>query len=272
MPGPTDRPQRHTFPRWTNYVVPIALAAVVAGMPYNLLLVGLGLNPTTLNANYQPRQPVAYSHELHAGQLGIDCRYCHTTVENAAFAAIPPTQTCMNCHFAVKKSGKPGSQDEIAKIVAAYESGRPLRWKKVHDLPDYAFFNHSVHINVGVSCVECHGRVDKMDGDRHRVSVESPMSMGWCIKCHRAPEGHIRPRNEVFDLNWGRNLSESQVRTLEALNIPELKLQAGDELTDEQRLLIGAAIGHRNVKTADGSQVAFLRDVMQRTDCSLCHR
>src|ERR1041385_8412821 len=121
--------KRFVFPRWANYIVPGALIAIAASMPYNLLLAGFALNPTTLNVGYQPVQPVAYSHELHAGQLGIDCRYCHTTVEKAAFAAIPPTQTCMNCHFAVKQSAKPGSEEEIAKIVAAYESGRPLQWK-----------------------------------------------------------------------------------------------------------------------------------------------
>lgn len=266
MAGPSDR-KRFIFPRWANYVVPIALVAIVAGMPYNLLLIGLGLNPTTLNVGYQPRQPVAYSHETHVNQLGLDCRYCHTTVEKAAFAAIPPTQTCMNCHFAVKKSGKPGSDDEIAKIIAAYEGGEPLKWKKVHDLPDYAFFNHAVHINTGVSCVECHGRVDKMDNERNRVSIVKPLSMGWCIECHRAPESHIRPRDRVFDLNWGRNLSNEEVGQLRALGVEGLN--EGDELTDDDRLRIGSALAHR--KLAPG-EINFLRDVRQRTDCSLCHR
>jgi menaquinone reductase, multiheme cytochrome c subunit len=266
MAGPSDR-QRYVFPRWSNWVVPIALAAIVAGIPYQLLLVGLGLNPTTLNAGYQPRQPVAYSHELHVGQLGIDCRYCHTTVEQAAFAAIPPTQTCMNCHFAVKKSGKPGSENEIARIIESYESGRPLKWKKVHDLPDYAFFNHSVHVNAGVSCVECHGRVDKMDGDRNRVHTAAPLSMGWCVECHRAPQRALRPHDQVFNLNWGRNLSESDVRQLASLNVEGLAVKPGDELTDRQRVAIGSALAHRKIGDHE-----FLRDVRQRTDCSLCHR
>ena len=266
MAGPSDR-KRLIFPRWANYVVPLALGAIALSIPYNLLLVGLGLNPTTLNVGYQPRQPVAYSHETHVGQLGLDCRYCHTTVEKAAFAAIPPTQTCMNCHFAVKKSGKPGSQDEIAKIIAAYESGRPLNWKKVHDLPDYAYFNHSVHINTGVSCVECHGRVDKMDGERNRVSIVEPLSMGWCIECHRAPERYIRPVDRVFDLNWGRNLAEDEVRQLQSLGLEGLK--PGDELTAADRLRVGAALAHR--KMGD-DEIEFIRDMRQRTDCSLCHR
>lgn len=268
MSGSSDR-KKLIFPRWTNYVLPIVLIAVAAGIPYQLLLVGFALNPTTLNANYQPEQPVAYSHELHAGQMGIDCRYCHTTVEKAAFAAIPPTQTCMNCHAAVRKGANPNSEREIGKLIAAYESGQPVKWKKVHDLPDYAYFNHSIHINTGVSCVECHGRIDKMDGGRDRVQTVQPLSMGWCVQCHRAPESHIRPRDEVFDLNWGNNLAADEARQLNALGIEGESFAERAALTEEQKHKIGLAL------TAPGRthpDTPFLRDAIQRTDCSSCHR
>jgi menaquinone reductase, multiheme cytochrome c subunit len=260
--------KRFLFPRWANYVVPGVLLAIGASLPYNLLLVGYALNPTTLNVGYQPAQPVAYSHELHAGQLGIDCRYCHTTVEKAAFAAIPPTQTCMNCHFAVKASAKPGSEEEIAKIIRAYDTGEPLRWKKVHDLPDFAFFNHSIHVNSGVSCVECHGRVDRMDGDRSRVSIQKPLSMGWCLECHRKPEPNLRPVDQVFNLAWGTNLTEGQAGELRQL-VEGLDVKAGEDLTEAQRQQIGQALAGRQI---GHHKIDFLREIGLRTDCSACHR
>lgn len=253
---------RFTFPRWANYVVPVALLAVVAGLPYKLMLIGFALNPTTLNVGYQPKQPVAYSHELHVGQLGLDCRYCHNTVEKSAFAALPPTQTCMNCHYAVKKTDRLGSEEEIAKIAAAFESGAPLQWKQVHDLPDYAYFNHSIHVNAGVSCVECHGRIDKADGDRNRVAIEQPLSMGWCVNCHRQPGKVLRPRDQVTNLGWGDVLTEGQVEQLKGLKIKDLSVKAGESLTKDQR----AQIGHElfvNTK---------IRNAKQMTDCSACHR
>ncbi len=231
--------RRFVFPRWANYVVPwLVLVVIPGGLVYKGVLVGTGLNPTTLNVGYQPKQPVAYNHELHVSKLGLDCRYCHTTVEKAAFAAIPPAQTCMNCHYAVKKGSRPGSEQEIAKLVAAYETGQPLTWKKVHDLPDYAFFNHSIHINAGVSCVECQGRVDHMDGDRNRVSIVKPLSMGWCLSCHRAPQNVLRPADQVTNLAWGQDLTAAEREK----------------------------IGHELVA---GKQI---RNAKLMTDCSACHR
>jgi len=119
---------------------------------------------------YQPVQPVPYSHALHVGQLGIDCRYCHNTVEVAAQAAIPPTQTCMNCHAKIR-----AQSPKLLPVRESYATGMPVHWMRVHDLPDFVYFNHSAHVRRGVSCVECHGRVDKMEV----VYQQEPLSMGW---------------------------------------------------------------------------------------------
>ncbi len=136
---------------------------------------------------------MAYSHALHAGELGIDCRYCHNTVENAAHAAIPPTETCMNCHTNIF----PDSPRLIA-VRESYATGMPVPWIRVHDLPDYVYFNHSAHVRRGVGCVECHGRVDKME----EVYQAETLSMGWCLDCHRDPYPRLRPVDEVFNMAW----------------------------------------------------------------------
>ena len=140
-------------------------------------------------------QPVPFQHNLHAGQLGIDCRYCHTSVEESSFANIPPTETCMTCHSMVRV-GSP----QLEPVFASWETGARLAWNRVHDLPDFVFFNHSAHLNAGVGCSDCHGRVDQMA----EVWKAEPMTMGWCLECHRAPEDYIRPRSEVVNLGYQR--------------------------------------------------------------------
>jgi hypothetical protein len=134
---------------------------------------------------------VPFSHALHAGKLGLDCRYCHNTVEKAAHAAVPPTQTCMNCHTQIHRESP-----NLAKVRDSYETGMPIEWIKVHKLGDYAYFNHAAHVNRGVSCVECHGRVDQMEV----VHRAQPLSMGWCLNCHRDPVNHVRPPENVFEI------------------------------------------------------------------------
>ncbi len=190
-----DAPQKapFVFPRWANLLRP-ALAVALLGGPLYLLTVGyLGGSPKTLAVNYAPVQPVPYSHAMHAGKLGIDCRYCHNTVENAAFAALPPTQTCMNCHARVR-----ATSDKLVPVRESFASGQPVPWIKVHDLADYVYFNHSAHVRRGVGCVECHGRVDKMDV----VTQIAPLSMGWCLDCHRNPDAHLRPPELVTQMDW----------------------------------------------------------------------
>ncbi|NBB83398.1 MAG: ammonia-forming cytochrome c nitrite reductase subunit c552 [Alphaproteobacteria bacterium] len=200
------------FPRWANLALPALLLLAAGGPAYLGTLVPYTLAPTTVNVGYRPEQPVAYSHEVHVGQLGIDCRYCHTSVEDAGFAAIPPTSTCMNCHHAIQKNS-----EKVLPIRESYEQGTPILWAKVHDLPDYAYFNHAVHVNAGVSCVECHGRVDRM-GEAGVHTVES-LSMAWCIECHRNPTDKLRPTDEVTHLGWDPlSMTRAQRRELERLH------------------------------------------------------
>jgi menaquinone reductase, multiheme cytochrome c subunit len=149
--------------------------------------------PTVIDTGYQPVQPVAYSHKLHAGELGMNCFYCHSTVYRGAFAAIPGTETCMGCHSQVRPASP-----RLEKVRNSYETGEPIHWVKIHDLPDYVFFNHRAHIGAGVSCVTCHGRIDQMV----EVRQEKPLNMAWCIDCHRNPAPNIRPAELVTQLDW----------------------------------------------------------------------
>lgn len=190
--GPQAR-GHFVFPKWTNFARILIALTLVGAPPYLVFLVATAASPQTTDVGYAPEQPVPYSHRLHVGELGIDCRYCHTTVENAAFAAIPPTQTCMNCHALVRKESP-----KLEPVRRSFESGMPIPWVKVHDLPDYVSFDHSAHVTRGVSCISCHGRVDKMDVVRQ---VE-PLSMSWCLDCHRNPDPNLRDPSRVTDLAW----------------------------------------------------------------------
>jgi hypothetical protein len=138
-------------------------------------------------------QPVQFSHKHHVGELGIDCRYCHTTVETAARATVPPTETCMSCHSQIWLQSP-----FLEPVRASFRTDRSIPWVKVHDLPDYVYFNHGVHIQKGIGCVSCHGRVDQMN----QVWRESSLQMEWCLECHRDPARQIRPRERLFDLGW----------------------------------------------------------------------
>lgn len=185
--------ERLIFPKWINLLRPtIAVLAILAPV-YGVVLVGFGASPRTTDVGYQPVQPVEYSHAMHVGQLGMDCRYCHNTVETSAVAAIPPTQTCMNCHVAIKPDSA-----KLIKVREAYATGMPIEWLRVHDLPDYAYFDHSAHVTRGVGCVSCHGRIDTMDV----VSQDQPLSMGWCLDCHRDPAPNLRPVEAVTVMDW----------------------------------------------------------------------
>lgn len=184
---------RFVFPRWANKTVPLLGALLGAAPLYLIGLVWYGASPKTVAVGYQPEQPVPYSHALHAGELGLDCRYCHNTVEHAAMAAIPPTETCMNCHQRVRTTSP-----KLEPVRQSAATGQSVEWIKVHDLPDYAYFNHSAHVTRGIGCVSCHGRVDQMV----EVHQEKPLSMAWCVECHRAPEAHLRPPAEVTNMRW----------------------------------------------------------------------
>ncbi len=146
------------FPPWFDKLLRLLGAGGALAGVYIVLIFTFGASPKTMNVGYMPEQPVPYSHALHAGELGIDCRYCHTGVEVTAAASIPPTQTCMNCHTKVRTES-----DKLKPLRYSYESGMPVEWVRVHDLPDYVYFNHSAHVTRGVSCVSCHGRIDRME-------------------------------------------------------------------------------------------------------------
>jgi len=138
-------------------------------------------------------QPVPFSHRHHVAGLGIDCRYCHTTVEVGPFAGIPPTATCMNCHKQVWSSS-----DMLEPVRASLRENRPIRWRRVNNLPDFVYFDHSIHVNKGVGCETCHGRVDQMP----LTWKEHSLYMSWCLDCHRSPEKYLRPRDQVFTMGW----------------------------------------------------------------------
>lgn len=193
MGQPQQPTGRFIFPRWANYLLPALIVGVIGGALYAPVVVTFGFGPTTTDVGYQPVQPVPFSHAVHAGQLGMDCRYCHTTVEKAGFAAVPATQTCMNCHTSIRHDSP-----KLTKVRESWTTGAPVEWIKVHDLPDYAYFNHSAHINKGVGCASCHGRIDQMEV----VYQHAPLSMGWCIDCHRQPEKHLRPLDQITNMSW----------------------------------------------------------------------
>jgi menaquinone reductase, multiheme cytochrome c subunit len=181
------------FPRWANYLVPAVIVLVLgAGVLVPAVLV-LGFHPDTTDVGYQPQQPVPFSHAQHAGTLKMDCRYCHSTVDRAAFAAIPPTQTCMNCHASIK-----ADSPLLQPVRESYTTGTAISWIRVHNLPDYVYFNHAAHLAKGVGCVSCHGPIDQMPVVRQAQSL----SMAWCLDCHRAPEKYLRPRDQVTNMKW----------------------------------------------------------------------
>jgi hypothetical protein len=157
------------------------------------LVMMLGRSSYVTRAQEYVEQPVQFSHLHHVGDDGIDCRYCHTSVETSAFAGIPPTKTCMNCHSQIWSTAP-----ILEPVRSSYREDRALRWVRVHDLPDFVYFNHSVHVKKGVGCETCHGRIDRMP----LTLQENSLLMEWCLECHRAPERFVRPRSEIFTMGY----------------------------------------------------------------------
>ena len=182
------------FHHSTNTLAKVSIfgALVAAGLGMWLLL-EVNRTPYVTNAGVARLQPVQFSHQHHVGGLGLDCRYCHTSVEKAAVAGIPPTKTCMNCHSQIWSTSP-----ELEPVRESFRSGKSLEWIRVHDLPEFAYFNHSAHVNNGMGCSTCHGRVDRMP----LVWQEKSLQMEWCLECHRAPEKFVRPQSEVFNAAW----------------------------------------------------------------------
>jgi len=188
----------YVFPKWTDRIRSYALVLALIGGAYTVVIVAWGFSPQATDVGYQPEQPIPYSHALHAGKLGIDCRYCHTGVEHAARAAIPSTQICMNCHSSKGVAIESQRLWKVAKIRTSAATGKPIEWVRVHDLPDYVYFDHSAHVRRGVGCVTCHGRVDRME----KVYQAKLLDMQWCLNCHRNPERYLRPLDRVTDMEW----------------------------------------------------------------------
>ncbi|MEY2428525.1 MAG: hypothetical protein QOJ40_1410 [Verrucomicrobiota bacterium] len=201
------------FPKWTNRLplliiigVLLVSTALTAGVWYYL-------TPKYARVGYQPIQPVAFSHATHADQLGIDCRYCHNAVEKSWYSNIPASSTCMNCHNQVLKD-----DPRLALVRESAASGKPIPWVQIHRVPDYVYFNHSVHVNRGVSCVECHGQINKME----EVYQVQSLTMAFCLDCHRDPASKIRPPNKITDLNWKWNDDPKEAARLQELHGAEM--------------------------------------------------
>jgi hypothetical protein len=181
------------FPKWADEVPRRILLGLIIFATATVAGVWYYFSPEYTDVGYAPEQPVAYSHKLHAGELDIDCQYCHTDAFNTKNANVPPTQTCMNCHNQIQTES-----EALAPIRESWESGEPMEWVRVHHLPDYAYFDHSAHVNIGVGCESCHGRVDRMEV----VQQKEALSMSWCLDCHRNPEQFVRPVEEVTTMGY----------------------------------------------------------------------
>ena len=241
--------QRFLFPRWTNKFLALLAVLLVAGGAYaSVLFLGV-TSPVTLNSGYRPEQPVPFSHALHAGELKMDCRYCHTSVDKSAHSTVPATQTCINCHSPKTSANSPTSgsptysaiHSESNKLKPVHESwrtGESVHWIRIHRLPDFVYFNHSAHVNRGVSCVTCHGRVDKME----IVQQAKDQSMAWCIDCHRNPEPHLRPVDQITNLAWHAGNEDDSAET-----ISTKQLELGKALKAE-------------------------KNINPQTNCAVCHR
>jgi cytochrome c3-like protein len=179
-----------------NIFMSVALLAVAGGVVLLLILIWvvpvMGYNS---QERYTPPQPVPFSHKHHVSGLGLDCRYCHTTVEASQNAGIPPTHTCMTCHSQLWTNA-----ELLAPVRQSLAENKPLRWTKVYSLPDYVYFDHSIHVAKGVGCTDCHGPV----GDMPLTWKATTLYMSWCLSCHRDPAPHLRPKDQVFDPHWQR--------------------------------------------------------------------
>lgn len=179
------------FPKWTNRLpLQVLIGAVLIGTAVTAG-VWYYFTPKYLRVGYQPVQPVPFSHAVHVDQLGVDCRYCHDDVEKSWYSNVPSASTCMNCHNQVL------SEDpRLAIVRESFETGESIPWVQIHKTPDYVYFNHSVHVNRGVSCIECHGPIHKMEEVYHA----KPLSMAFCLECHRNPEKRLRHPKDVTNL------------------------------------------------------------------------
>lgn len=201
------------FSKRANLIPTLSLIGQLVGGVLLVLVVWYYFSPQFTDVGYHPDQPVPYSHQLHVGQLGMDCEYCHSSVEVSSQAIVPPTQTCMNCHSQIRTESIP-----LLPVRESWAANKPIHWKNVHMLPDYVQFSHAVHVNVGVGCETCHGRVDKMT----TVVQTQPLSMGWCLDCHRQPELYLRPEATVTTMGYVQP-SDFVQRNLERIRLEGIR-------------------------------------------------
>jgi len=183
------------FPKWTNITPLLLIAGLIGTGSFAVGVIWYFGSPKFTDVGYRPIQPVPFSHRLHAGELGMDCRYCHASIEKSYEANIPPTQTCMNCHSMILPES-----EKLQPIRESFKTGKPMKWVRVHKIAEFAYFDHSVHLNAGVGCLSCHGKINEMEV----VEQKKPLSMGWCLDCHRNPTQHLRDLSKVAvtDMNW----------------------------------------------------------------------
>ncbi len=228
----------HVFPKWTNAIPAMTFMGVGGGTLFVVVLITFYFTPKYWEVGYEPIQPVNYDHQRHVGQLGIDCRYCHSDVEDSGYANVPDTATCMNCHsgsgdvamLSNKLWQAHKANPDLQRVRESYETGDPIPWRRVHKLPDYVQFNHATHIKSGVSCYSCHGRIDQ----QQVVRQSEPLSMGWCLDCHRAPEKHLVDTSKIMitDLMG----VEQQLRSAS-------QLEDGLRLVEQQQLVPSVSCG-----------------------------
>jgi len=249
------------FPRWTNFLAVKIIVCLGALGTCVVAVAWYSFTPKYSRVGYMPLQPIPFDHSLHAGQLGMDCRYCHSFVEDSPHSNIPTAQVCWNCHGPGKvKADSPRLEPLRQAMDVNYENytGEPIRWVQVHKLPEYAYFNHAAHVNRGVSCVECHDRVDEMPVVFHAKSL----SMAFCLDCHRNPEESLRPLDQITNLAWdAKDLDRDAFYVYVAGKKGELKedLESADQGKKWDRELIGAHL-----------QEAW--SVHPPQDCAGCHR
>ncbi|MGH7939094.1 MAG: cytochrome c3 family protein [Bryobacteraceae bacterium] len=182
------------FPRKANVHAKVTIVAIVVALGGAIgLTYALFWSPYTTYVDVPLNQPVPFSHKHHVGDDGIDCRYCHTSVEKSSFAGIPSTEVCMTCHSQIWTEAP-----VLQPVRASLTTNRPLQWNRVNDLPDFVFFNHSIHIAKGVGCSTCHGELDRMP----LTWRTQTLYMKWCLECHRAPQNYVRPRDQIYNLHW----------------------------------------------------------------------
>ncbi len=267
------------FPRWTNWIpLQVAICAGVLGLGA-VVAVAYYFTPKYTRVGYEPSQPVPFRHDLHVGQLGLDCRFCHSYVEESGHANVPTNQTCVNCH-GVGLGGILADSPKLAPIQEARKTGEPIAWRRVHQLPDYAYFDHSVHVSRGVSCVSCHGKINEMEVVRH----DQPLSMGWCLDCHRSPENALRPLEEIFNLDWNpedvdralfyAKLMGGESSPNEIMEVITGKEQTGDVKPTLDEVVAAAEehFGDSVTQKEIGIQLKHHWQIAPPESCAGCHR